>query len=336
MTRPAKPGPAPAPGGRPARHHRLPALHGVQPLPHPRGGARQLLRQDQPAAAAAGQGDGAGPALRPPGPRLLRRALLPRHRGVRRRHRRPRPRHAHPAAAGRAGVPAPRGEGPHRAQRRSEQLPAEPRGPVRQLAAPAGGAGRGRGGGAVGGRGGGPVPALHPGRGERRAHAHPAAAVPGERARRTGPGAPAAPQHRVRPERHHAPAALPLRLRPAELQAPAGHRQQQAEPAPVLRGGLRVHRGSSPGRAGPPHTLPGRGLAFGHHRHRLPDEAHLDDHDRRVQVCEDQETHHLAQPQLHGPAAGVRGGPQQRHHPPDPHPQAHGRGDHRLRKRRRR
>lgn len=64
-------------------------------------------------------------------------------------------------------------------------------------------------------------------------------------------------------------------------------------------------RGSTSSWYGPPDPLPGGCISISHHRDCLPDEAHLDDNDRRLQVCQDQEAHYLPQPQLHGPAAGV-------------------------------
>lgn len=81
-------------------------------------------------------------------------------------------------------------------------------------------------------------------------------------------------------------------------------------------------RGSTSSRYGPLDPLPGGCISFSHHRDRLPDEAHLDDNDGCLQVCQDQEAHHLPQPQLHGPAAGVRGGPQQRDNATDPYAKA--------------
>lgn len=78
------------------------------------------------------------------------------------------------------------------------------------------------------------LPALHPGHRERRANAHSAFPLPGERAGLPGHQPAAALEHRLHPQRHHPPAALPLRHGPVQLQAPARHRQQQAEPTPVL------------------------------------------------------------------------------------------------------
>lgn len=93
---------------------------------------------------------------------------------------------------------------------------------------------------------------------------------------------------------------------------------------------FRLCRGSTPSRYEPSDPLPGRRVPFSHYRDRLPDEAHLDDHDRRLQVCQNQEAHYLPKPQLHGSAVGVWGGPQQRNHATNPHTKAHGCGDHRL------
>ena len=89
-------------------------------------------------------------------------------------------------------------------------------------------------------------------------------------------------------------------------------------------------RGSTSSRYGPSDPLPGRRFSFSHHRDRLPDEAHLDDHDGRLQVRQNQEAHHLPEPQLHGPAVGVRGGPQQRNNATNPHTKADRCGDRRL------
>lgn len=89
-------------------------------------------------------------------------------------------------------------------------------------------------------------------------------------------------------------------------------------------------RGSTSSRYGPSDPLPGRRVSFSHHRDRLPDEAHLDDHDRRLQVRQNQEAHHLPEPQLHGPAVGVRGGPQQRNNATNPHTKADWCGNRRL------
>lgn len=86
-------------------------------------------------------------------------------------------------------------------------------------------------------------------------------------------------------------------------------------------------RGSTSSRYGPLDPLPGGCVSFSHHRDRLPDEAHLDDNDGCLQVRQDQEAHHLPQPQLHGPAAGVRGGPQQRDNATDPYAKADRCGD---------
>ncbi len=89
-------------------------------------------------------------------------------------------------------------------------------------------------------------------------------------------------------------------------------------------------RGSTSSRYGPFDPLPGRRFSFSHHRDRLPDEAHLDDHDRRLQVRQSQEAHHLPEPQLHGPAVGVRGGPQQWNNATNPHAKADRCGNRRL------
>lgn len=78
-------------------------------------------------------------------------------------------------------------------------------------------------------------------------------------------------------------------------------------------------RGSTSSRYGPPDPLPGGCVSFSHHCDRLSDEAHLDDNDRCLQVCQDQEAHYLPQPQLHGPAVRVRGRPQQRDNATDPY-----------------
>lgn len=86
-------------------------------------------------------------------------------------------------------------------------------------------------------------------------------------------------------------------------------------------------RGSTSSRYEPSDPLPGRRVSFSHHRDRLPDEAHLDDHDRRLQVCQNQEAHHLPEPQLHGPAVGVRGGLEQRNNATNPHAKADGFGN---------
>lgn len=93
---------------------------------------------------------------------------------------------------------------------------------------------------------------------------------------------------------------------------------------------LPLCRGSTSSRSGPSDPLPGRRVSLRHHCDRLPDEAHLDDHDGRLQVRQNQEAHHLPQPQLHGPAAGVRGGSEQRNNPANPHAKADRRGDGRL------
>lgn len=82
------------------------------------------------------------------------------------------------------------------------------------------------------------LPALYAGHRERRADPNSALPLPGERARRSGPPPAAAHEHRLHPQRDHPPASLPLRHWPVQLQAPARHRQQQAEPAAVLRGGV--------------------------------------------------------------------------------------------------
>ncbi len=66
-------------------------------------------------------------------------------------------------------------------------------------------------------------------------------ALPGQRAGRSGPGAHAAHGHRLHPERHHAHCRSTT-TSSACSSTSACHRQQQAEPAAVLRGGLRVHR----------------------------------------------------------------------------------------------
>lgn len=91
-----------------------------------------------------------------------------------------------------------------------------------------------------------------------------------------------------------------------------------------------VCRGSTASRYGPSDPLPGRRVSFSHHCDRLPDEAHLDDHDRCLQVCQNQEAHHLPEPQLHGSAVGVRGGPQQWNNATNPHTEADWCGDGRL------
>lgn len=89
-------------------------------------------------------------------------------------------------------------------------------------------------------------------------------------------------------------------------------------------------RGSTSSRYGPPDPLPGGCVSFSHHRDCLPDEAHLDDNDGCLQVCQDQEAHHLPQPQLHGPAVRVRGRPQQRDNATDPYAKADRCGNTRL------
>lgn len=91
-----------------------------------------------------------------------------------------------------------------------------------------------------------------------------------------------------------------------------------------------VLRRGAPGRSRAPHPLPGRRVSIRHHRHRLPDETHLDDHDGRLQVRQIPAAHHLAQPQLHGPAFRVRRRPEQRHHSPHTHAQTHRRRDCRI------
>lgn len=91
-----------------------------------------------------------------------------------------------------------------------------------------------------------------------------------------------------------------------------------------------VRRRSAPGRPRAPHSLPGRRVTLRHHRHRLPDETHLDDHDRRLQVRQVPAAHHLTQPQLHGPAFRVRGRPEQRHHSAHTHAQTHRPRDRRI------
>ncbi|CAI9588382.1 unnamed protein product [Staurois parvus] len=55
----------------------------------------------------------------------------------------------------------------------------------------------------------------------------------------------------------------------------------------------------------PAHPLSGRSLTLGHHRDSLPDEAHADDHDRRLQICQRKATNHIPEPKLHGPVIGV-------------------------------
>ncbi len=91
-----------------------------------------------------------------------------------------------------------------------------------------------------------------------------------------------------------------------------------------------VRRRGAPGRPRTPHSLPGRCVALRHHRHRLPDETHLDDHDRCLQVRQVPAAHHLAQPQLHGTAFRVRGRPEQRHHSTHTHSQTHRPRDRRI------
>ncbi|XP_060770158.1 dual specificity protein phosphatase 10 isoform X3 [Neoarius graeffei] len=59
---------------------------------------------------------------------------------------------------------------------------------------------------------------------------------------------------------------------------------------------------SSPGRQGTAHSLPGWCVTVCHYCHCIPDETHLDDHDRCLQVCQDAKAYYLAQPQLYGPA----------------------------------
>lgn len=91
-----------------------------------------------------------------------------------------------------------------------------------------------------------------------------------------------------------------------------------------------VLRRGAPGRPRAPHSLPGRRVSIRHHRHRLPDETHLDDHDGRLQVRQVPAAHHLAQPQLHGSAVRVRRRPEQRHHSSYTHAQTHRRRDCRI------
>ncbi len=81
-----------------------------------------------------------------------------------------------------------------------------------------------------------------------------------------------------------------------------------AEPASVLRGGVRLHRPGPPRPLRGPDPLPRRRLPLPHHRRRLPHEALPDGHVRRLQVRQEAALHHLAQPQLHGAAVGVRAG----------------------------
>lgn len=87
------------------------------------------------------------------------------------------------------------------------------------------------------------------------------------------------------------------------------------------------HRGSSSVWKGPSHPLPGRRVPLCHHRHRLLDEAHADDHDWRLQVRQRQTTNYLPEPQLHGAVAGIWGRPKQWRDPTDPDTKAHGHGD---------
>lgn len=68
---------------------------------------------------------------------------------------------------------------------------------------------------------------------------------------------------------------------------------------------LYCYRGGEDGgrqRTGP---LSGWSLALSHHRHRLRHASPPARHGRGLQVGQGGQTHHLTQPQLHGPAAGA-------------------------------
>lgn len=77
----------------------------------------------------------------------------------------------------------------------------------------------------------------------------------------------------------------------------------------------------------PSHPLPGRCVPLCHHRHRLLDEAHTDDHDWRLQIRQRQTTNYLPEPQLHGAVAGIWGRPKQWRDTSDPDTKADGHGD---------
>lgn len=73
-----------------------------------------------------------------------------------------------------------------------------------------------------------------------------------------------------------------------------------------------IHRGGISEWTGSVGPLPGRRVPFCDHRHRLPYEAHPHDNDRCLQIRAEPSSSGVPESKLHGPAIGVREGPQLR------------------------
>lgn len=89
-----------------------------------------------------------------------------------------------------------------------------------------------------------------------------------------------------------------------------GHFFTSRKKTELIRFVALIHRGGISEWTGSAGTLPGRRVPFCNHCHRLPYEAHPHDNDRCLQIRAEPPSCGVAESQLHGPAFGVREGPQ--------------------------